>query len=192
MTPNRAISHGAHLLPVGVVRQRLKTYPDDRGDFTEIFRQEWQKSPPPLQWNISRSRPNVLRGVHVHAKHWDYLCVIDGEMVVGLHDLRSTEQAGAAPPMIRLSGDQLELLIIPPGVAHGFYSPGNSTYVIGASAYYDPTDHRRCRWDCPELDLAWPCDQPDLSTADRNAPCYAELAADFHAAAVALESGREG
>ncbi|HSE74481.1 MAG TPA: hypothetical protein VLB05_08210, partial [Dongiaceae bacterium] len=69
-----------------------------------------------------------------------------------------------------------------------FYSVDHSTYVIGASSYYDPTDHRRCRWDCPELGLDWPCDGPDLSPADHKAPSYGELADGFRAAMAALRS----
>lgn len=176
--PSRAGAERAGHLPAGVVRCALTTYPDDRGDFTEIFRQHWHDSPPPVQWNLSRNRPNVLRGMHVHARHWDYLCVTDGEMTVGLHDLRATG-AGARSAIVQLSADRLEMLVIPAGVAHGFYSTRGSTYVIGASSYYDPSDHRRCRWDCPELGLAWPCDRPELSPADRDAPDYAALATAF-------------
>jgi dTDP-4-dehydrorhamnose 3,5-epimerase len=181
MAPIPARGEQTSQLPAGVVRHALNTHPDDRGDFTEIFRQHWHDSPPPVQWNMSRNRPNVLRGVHVHAKHWDYLCVTDGEMTVGLHDLREAG-AGAQSALLRLSGDRLEMLIIPAGVAHGFYSAGRSTYVIGASGYYDPADHRRCRWDCPELGFAWPCDRPALSPADRDAPGYAEMVNAYRAA----------
>jgi dTDP-4-dehydrorhamnose 3,5-epimerase len=175
-------------LPDGVVRKALRTFPDDRGDFTEFFRNEWQTSPVPVQWNISRSRANVLRGVHVHTRHWDYLCVTNGEIFVGLHDLRATSSMATRTAMLRLHGSELEVLAIPPGVAHGFYSVDHSTYVIGASSYYDPTDHRRCRWDCPELGLDWPCDGPDLSPADQKAPSYGELADGFRAAMAALRS----
>ncbi|HET6618606.1 MAG TPA: dTDP-4-dehydrorhamnose 3,5-epimerase family protein [Dongiaceae bacterium] len=176
-------------LPAGVACRPLKTYPDERGDFTEFFRNEWQGSPLPVQWNISRSRPNVLRGVHVHARHWDYLCVVEGTMTIGLRDMRSDALAARQSATLQLNGDVLEVLAIPPGVAHGFYSISHSTYVIGASSYYDPTDHRRCRWDCPELDIRWPCAEPELSPADRDAPAYSELAAAFRAAAASVRSG---
>lgn len=182
-------SESRDLLPAGVTRRPLKTYPDERGDFTEFFRNEWQRSPLPIQWNISRSRPNVLRGVHVHARHWDYLCVIEGGMTIGLHDMRPDDLSARRSATLRLSGDVLEVLAIPPGVAHGFYAINHSTYVIGASSYYDPTDHRRCRWNCPELDIHWQCSEPELSPADRNAPGYSELAAAFRAAAATVRSG---
>jgi dTDP-4-dehydrorhamnose 3,5-epimerase len=182
LAPTPASGERTSDLPPGVVRHALDTHPDERGDFTEIFRQHWHDSPPPIQWNLGRSRPNVLRGVHVHVNHWDYLCVTDGTMTVGLHDLREAG-AAATSALLQLSGDRLEMLVIPTGVAHGFYSPGRSTYVIGASGYYDPADHRRCRWDCPELGLAWPCDRPALSPSDRDAPGYAELVEAYRAAA---------
>jgi dTDP-4-dehydrorhamnose 3,5-epimerase len=162
-------------IPVGVDFRSLQTHADARGNFTEIFRKEWHDAPAPIQWSLSASRPNVLRGVHVHARHWDYLCVVAGEMIVGLHDLRPGAATQGQSAMLRLVSDRLTIVTIPPGVAHGFYSPGHSTHMIGASRYYDPVDHRRCRWDCPELKFDWPCTAPELSAADRAAPGYGEL-----------------
>lgn len=175
-------------LPDDVRLMPLRTHPDERGDFTEFFRNEWHESPAPVQWNVSRTEPNALRGVHVHALHWDYLCVVAGEMVVGLHDLRPDTADLRRSVMLRLDGSRLQMLSIPPGVAHGFYSPQESLHVIGASGYYHPADHRRCRWDSPELGLDWPCAAPDLSPADRDAPSYRELRAAFVAAAAAARS----
>ena len=161
-------------LPTGVRLMPLTTHSDSRGDLTEIFRNEWHESPPSVHWLISRSGPNVLRGVHVHLYHWDYLCVIGGEMMVGLHDMRP-EPSAVASAMLRLNGTRLQLLAIPPGVAHGFYTPSQSAVVVGASRSYDATDHRACRWDSPELGLDWPCAVPKLSARDRDAGTYAEL-----------------
>jgi len=177
-----AESHEYVAVPIGVRLLPLTTFADARGDFTEIFRQQWHEAPPPVQWNMSRSGSSVLRGVHVHALHWDYLCVVTGDMTVGLHDLRPEATGACRSATLRLSGDALRLLVIPPGVAHGFYSETESMYVLGASAYYNPSDHRRCRWDSPELELDWPCSTPRLSPADRDAPSYVELKAAFLAA----------
>jgi len=168
-------------LPSGVTRRLLKTHPDSRGDFTEIFRNEWQESPLPVQWNLCRNNPNVLRGVQVHARHWDYVCVIAGELHVGLRDLRP-DATGARATMVLLTSHQLEILVIPAGVAHGLYSPRHSTHLVGVSHYYDPGDDARCRWDAPELELDWPCDRPDLSAADLRAPGYHAFVAAYLAA----------
>lgn len=183
-----ASSGSLDALPVGVVLRPLKSHPDNRGDFTEIFRNEWQGSPLPVQWNLSRNNPNVLRGIQVHARHWDYLCVVAGEMVVGLHDVRAGA-SGRRSAMVQMSSRRLEILVIPPGVAHGFYSPDHSTHLIGVSSYYDPIDHSRCRWDCPELGLAWDCDAPELSASDCQSAGYEQFKAGYLASLAAAKSG---
>lgn len=166
-------------VPAGVRVISLTTHPDNRGDLTEVFRREWIDSPAPIQWAVARSEANVLRGVHVHARHWDYYCVVSGELVVGLHDLRPG--AAMATAMLFLSGQGLQLLAVPSGVAHGLYSSVPSTLLVGTSTYYDSADHRGCRWDAPELGLEWPCTDPILSAKDRDAGSYAELEAGLRA-----------
>lgn len=175
-------------LPDGVWLVPLQTHVDHRGDFTEVFRNEWHQSPVPLQWNLSRNESNVLRGVQVHALHWDYLCVVAGEMIIGLHDMRPEDPGARRSAMLRLESARLETLVIPPGVAHGFYSPRKSMHLIGTSAYYNPEDHRHCRWDCPELGLDWPCVAPTLSATDRAAPSYVVVRTAFLAATAAALS----
>ncbi len=163
----------------GVTLLQLKSHPDLRGDFTEIFRNGWLATSLPVQWNLSRSGPNVLRGMQVHVRHWDYICPLAGEMVAGLHDLRPHSPTSGLSVMMTLNSKRLHLLAIPPGVAHGFYAPEALIHLTGASQYYDPTDHRHCRWDCPELKFSWPCTAPVLSAADRDAPNYSALKADI-------------
>jgi dTDP-4-dehydrorhamnose 3,5-epimerase len=67
--------------PIQIVT--LSPLRDRRGSLTEIFRQEWVNSVVPVQWNYVQSEANVLRGVHVHVNHIDYL-------VVGGYLLRAT------------------------------------------------------------------------------------------------------
>ena len=169
-------------LPSGVKLLPLTTHSDSRGDLTEIIRNEWYETPPPVQWTVTRTGPNVMRGVHVHPRNWDYACVVAGEMIVGLHDLRS-DQPAVSSALLRLSGARLQALVIPPGVAHGFYAPGDSTLVLGASIYADESDDQACSWNSPELGLDWPCTAPELSARDRDAGSYAALKTALHAAA---------
>jgi dTDP-4-dehydrorhamnose 3,5-epimerase len=161
------------LLPEGANIIALTRHPDLRGDLTEIFRNEWVETPLPVQWLVSRSEPNALRGVHVHAWHWDYYFVVVGELVVGLHDLRPS--ARKLTCMLHLSDDHPQLVAIPPGVAHGLYAPRGAVFLVGTSQYYNPDDNKGCRWNAPELALDWPCADPQLSDRDRLAGSYAEL-----------------
>ncbi len=172
-------------LPADVKLTQLKTHPDHRGELTEIFRNEWHDSPLPMQWTVCRNAANALRGVHVHTHHWDYLCAVGGELFVGLHDLRPEKGTARRSAMLRLDSDCLQMLLIPPGVAHGFYSPVESIILLGASEYFVPADDHRCRWDSPELCLAWPCTAPELSALDRDAGGYADMRAALLAARTA-------
>ncbi|HKP23725.1 MAG TPA: dTDP-4-dehydrorhamnose 3,5-epimerase family protein [Dongiaceae bacterium] len=163
-------------LPSGVRLESLTTHSDDRGTLTEVFRNEWHRSPPPVQWIVSRSEPNVMRGVHVHLRNWDYVCAVEGEVIIGLHDMLAKRPAVPAG-LVRMSDARLQVLVIPPGIAHGFYSSGPCTLLLGASTYYDPADHLACRWDSHELGLDWPCKAPELSARDRDAEPYSKLKA---------------
>lgn len=176
------------ILPAGVALRTLRMHPDERGDLTEFFRNEWYETPLPVQWNVSRSNANVLRGMQVHVLHWDYFCVLSGEMVVALHDLRPDSPTSRVSVMLSLTEERLQVLAIPPGVVHGFYAPKRLIHVIGASGYYLPSDHRGCRWDSPELALDWPCTAPELSAADRDSTSYSELRSNFLAAMTSARS----
>lgn len=171
-------------LPAGVRLMALTTHSDARGNLTEIMRNEWHRSPPPARWNVVRTGPNALRGVHVHRSAWHYACALAGEMWAGLHDLR-TERPAARSALVRLGGPPLQVIAIPPGVAHGFYAPGDATLLLGVSAGND-SDAGACRWDAPELGIGWTCTAPRLSAADHDAGSYARLKSAFRAAAAVL------
>jgi dTDP-4-dehydrorhamnose 3,5-epimerase len=54
--------------------------------------------------------------------------------------------------------------------------------VYAVDHYWNLADELGCRWDDPELGLAWPTTDPLLSPRDAAAPSYAEMARDFRAA----------
>src|SRR3970282_2615067 len=91
-------------LPHGVAWRELETHADQRGDLTELFRAEWQSGPAPVQWNFVRSQANVLRGVHVHPRHDDYLIVLQNRMEIGLKDLRRDSPIHDLEPLDKLAG----------------------------------------------------------------------------------------
>jgi dTDP-4-dehydrorhamnose 3,5-epimerase len=149
---------------------------------TELYRRDWQLDVVPVQWNLVSSRANTLRGVHVHLAHWDYLCVISGEMLLGLHDMRPHSPTYRLAVQRPLPADAPCSIALPPGVAHGFYFASETTYFYAVSQYWNPSDELGCRWDDPELGLSWPTADPLLSERDAHAPTYGELARAFTAA----------
>lgn len=168
-------------LPAGVRLTQLQTHRDARGSLTEVWRLAWHDSPAPLQWNAVASDANVLRGVHVHKKHWDYVFLVSGDMRLGLHDMRTESPSYRKSSLVRMSGPQLSFVVIPPGVAHGFYYTAPTVQLYAISRYWDGSDEFGCRWDAPELDIAWPCTEPVLSARDHEPMSYAQLREAFAA-----------
>ena len=154
---------------------------DTRGAFREIWRQAWSPKAPPAQWNMVRSEANVLRGVHAHARHVDYLTMATGEMILGLHDPRRGSPSFGRSVLLRLAADDPCMVVVPPGVCHGFYFPQPAMHVYGVSEAWDGSDELGCAWNAAELGLAWPCAAPMLSARDRDAGSYAELCAALQA-----------
>ena len=89
---------------------------DARGVFTEIFRTSWEVGLTPVQWNAVTSAAGVLRGVHVHIKHADYLLIVRGRASIGLRDLRRGSPTEGSAALIEMSGATLTALTIPPGI----------------------------------------------------------------------------
>jgi len=152
--------------PNGVTLESLHTNIDHRGSLTEIFRQSWATSIAPVQWNAVATNPGVLRGVHVHVVHFDYMIVLTGRASVGLRDLRSGSPTEGMATIVELCGEELSALTIPPGVAHGFYIHDPSLHVYAVSDYWDPADELGCCWSDPALEIQWPTTSPILSERD--------------------------
>jgi dTDP-4-dehydrorhamnose 3,5-epimerase len=154
---------------------------DDRGTFTELFRQSWFTDRCPMnplnlvQWNAVHSRANVLRGVHVHLRHADYVTVVSGHAVFGLCDLRPGSPTYALRAMFEIDGTNITAVMIPPGVAHGFYFREPSVHVYAVSHYWDVDDELGCHFADPNLALDWPTSTPHLSPRDAGLPSLAEL-----------------
>ena len=147
---------GFHELPAGVSWRKLAVFKDGRGTLAEVYREEWGVCGAPKQWNIVRSLPGTLRGVHVHNAHVDYLFVADGHMVLGIHDIREELPTRGMGVLIDLKGDAVRTIYLPPGVAHGFCFPVPTTYFYALTHHWTTDDELGCRWNDPALGLICP------------------------------------
>jgi dTDP-4-dehydrorhamnose 3,5-epimerase len=162
-------------LPDGVSLFKLKMNPDSRGIFTEIYRESWFDPPRPLQWNVVSSSANVLRGVHVHIDHTDYLFLIQGRALFALRDLRKGSPTEGRVSLVEADEEKLQGLVIPPGVAHGFYFHTPSIHLYGVTEYWNPDDELGCHFADPQLQISWPNRSPILSERDENLPALDEI-----------------
>src|SRR5579871_5240842 len=166
-------------LPSEVRILDLSVNDDPRGALVEIYRDAWVDGGRTVQWNLVRNRPGVLRGVHVHRAHADYLLMAAGRMLVGLHDIRPDSPTSGVSTMVEIDAEAPQAIVIPPGVAHGFYSAATSVHLYGVTEYWSPADELGCRFDDRELGLAWPQREPVLSKRDLRAGSYADMVSRF-------------
>lgn len=154
-------------LPLGTELRELPR--NAQGDWTLLYRRRWDSGRSPVQWNSVHSHPGVMRGVHVHIRHCDYLTVVKGSALVGLRDLRPASPTFGRSALVELDALRPQALTIPCGVAHGFYFPQPSLHVYAVSCYFDPRDELGCRWDDPALQIDWPVSRALVSDRDREA-----------------------
>jgi dTDP-4-dehydrorhamnose 3,5-epimerase len=168
-------------LPSGVKQIALTNHHDERGTLTEIFRSEWDSGVAPVQWNFVSSQANVMRGVHVHPRYSDYLILLQGKMLLGLHDIRAGSPTLGWHTLIELIQQPSVAVVIPPGVAHGFYFPEPTSFCYGLTYPWSLAEELGCRWDDPELKLSWPVSRPPLlSPRDATAGSLAEMKSAFY------------
>jgi dTDP-4-dehydrorhamnose 3,5-epimerase len=157
-------------LPHDLRLSPLDPHRDERGTFLELYRREWQTDVDPIQWNAVHTNAGVLRGVHVHPRHDDYLIVVCGCATIGVQDLREGSPTEGAAACVELSEDRPTAISIPHGVAHGFYFQQPSTHIYSVSHYWDMTDELGCRWDDPALEIPWPQQAAQVSPRDSALP----------------------
>jgi len=77
--------------------------------------------------------------------------------------------------LVELSADDPSMLVIPTGVAHGFYFAEPSLHLYGVTKYWDVGDELACHWADPQLEIPWPALPTLVSERDSTAPSLAEL-----------------
>jgi dTDP-4-dehydrorhamnose 3,5-epimerase len=158
---------------------QFKKFGDERGFFYEAFRASWftdrQKW---VQWNISHSEGNVVRGLHFHKLQTDFWVVPEGKVLVALVDLRPGSPTHRAAKTIPLSADDPRGLYIPPGVLHGYRIQGSATVMYLVDVEYTGKDEYGVKWNDPALGLpaSWyDGPTPTLSNRDAGAPMLKDL-----------------
>ena len=147
---------------------------DDRGEFIETWRAEWlPEAPRFVQHNLARRVGGSLVGLHYHRHQADYWVLVEGQMRVGLADLRRTAPTFRSSDAFDLAvGDAL---YIPRGVAHGFAALTAITMTYAVDQYYDPADELGVAWDDPEFAIDWGLNSPTLSDRDRANPTLKQI-----------------
>jgi dTDP-4-dehydrorhamnose 3,5-epimerase len=153
----------------------LEMHRDERGHLTEAFRAEWDTGLEPVQWTVLLRVAGCLSGMDVHVWHDDWQVLAEGRAALGLKDLRRGSPTEGRAELLEMSAENLSAVIVPRGVAHGFYHYERSILLVGGTGYYDPEDHLPCHYADPDLGIEWPAEPKVVSELDRNAPSVAGL-----------------
>jgi dTDP-4-dehydrorhamnose 3,5-epimerase len=129
-----------------------------------------------VQDNHSRSRRNVLRGLHyqVGPPQGKLVRVVRGEVFDVAVDLRRSSPTFKKWVGFILSERGPGMAWIPPGFAHGFYAVSDAEVLYKMTAYYAPEHERTLAWNDPEIGIQWPTEAPLLSAKDKAAGRFAD------------------
>jgi dTDP-4-dehydrorhamnose 3,5-epimerase len=169
----------------GAWTRRIQFFADDRGSFGELWRASWLDDIPGRQEgemrqaNVSRSRPGVLRGLHVHQRQADLWVVVEGNPFVALVDVRPLLDEAGSATAVTVEATPGDVFYLPVGVAHGFYAPDPLTLVYLVTNEYDGSDELGFAWNDPAAKVDWPTHEPILSARDQANPSFEELVASL-------------
>jgi len=158
---------------------------DERGFFCETYRRstfmEAGIQEEMVQDNHSRSRRGVVRGMHFSIGRGAAKLVRCGRGAI--HDVIVDVRRGSATfgewEGFDLTDENMHLLYVPVGFAHGFCVVSDTADVLyKQDAYYaGPTD-RGFKYDDPDVGIDWPLPVGELvpSQRDRDAPLLRDVA----------------
>ncbi|HCH59283.1 MAG: dTDP-4-dehydrorhamnose 3,5-epimerase [Candidatus Amesbacteria bacterium GW2011_GWA2_47_11b] len=157
------------------------TFTDNRGFFREVFHLNELEdvlgySFHPVQWNHSRSLPNVIRALH--AENWNKLVYpVSGEIFIAIVDIRPDSSTFKKSETFIINDTNRNALFISKGLANSICVIGNTPvdYIYLVDAYYDGKDTRAVAWNDPDLAIPWPIKNPTISDRDRTNPRLRDL-----------------
>jgi dTDP-4-dehydrorhamnose 3,5-epimerase len=161
---------------------RPKIFPDDRGYFTETYKRTAFESSGIggefMQDNQSFSKKGTLRGLHFqkepHAQG-KLVRVVKGMIFdVGV-DLRKDSDTYGKYISAILREEDMDMLWIPEGFAHGFLALDDSVVLYKATNEYNKDSEGGIIWNDPNVGIKWPEEPSEISSKDREWPSINDL-----------------
>jgi dTDP-4-dehydrorhamnose 3,5-epimerase len=179
-----------HLGISGLLLISPKRHGDERGWFSEVFREDTFRREAGditfVQHNQSYSKPKgTVRGLHFQLEpkaQGKLVRCPRGRVLDVAVDLRASSPTCGRHVTVELSAENGRQLWVPAGFAHGFCTLEEDcelAYMV--TNYYSPEHDRGLRWNDPTLGIDWPVTEGDalLSPKDTRQPLFAELGTVF-------------
>lgn len=165
-----------------------KIFGDERGYFFESFNREvFQKATNTaydfVQDNESKSKSNVLRGLHFQAPPYDQgklIRVSNGSVLDVVVDIRLGSNTYGQFFSRKLDATKKEMLWVPPGMAHGFVSLEDDTvFNYKCTNYYHPESEGCILWNDKDLSISWGVSDPVISGKDQQGVAFKDFITPF-------------
>ena len=157
----------------------LSPFNDSRGSFLKLLSPKLS-SYPDISWKeffFNESKRAVIRGFHPQAEPAAFtkaVCCISGSVFDVLIDLRKNSPKWGQPQVFNLSATEPNLLLIPPGFAHGFQSLADHTQMLYATDQeFKPELEIGFSW--RSFENLWPLQSPIVSEKDDHWPVLSDL-----------------
>mgnify|MGYP001199154496 FL=1 len=147
-----------------------KIYKDKRGHFKEDFKLAFFKGSNFIFSCTSKSKKNVLRGLHMQTKkkQGKFVSVLKGSILDVVVDLRKNSRTFGKHFKIELTDKNGKSIFIPAGFAHGFLAREKENIVHYYNTNYRSPKHEiGIMWNDPSLKIRWPIKKPILSKKDK-------------------------
>ena len=147
-----------------------KIYKDKRGHFKEDFKSAFFKGSNFVFSCTSKSKKNVLRGLHMQTKkkQGKFVSVLKGSILDVVVDLRKNSRTFGKHFKIELTDKNGKSIFIPAGFAHGFLAKEKENIVHYYNTNYRSPKHEiGIMWNDPSLKIRWPIKKPILSKKDK-------------------------
>ncbi|KJY79062.1 dTDP-4-dehydrorhamnose 3,5-epimerase [Vibrio nigripulchritudo] len=163
----------------GLILLEPEVHGDKRGFFMESYHEDkYHKAgirEKFVQDNRSKSRKNVLRGLHYQKEkpQGKLVSVLDGKIFDVAVDLRLDSKTFGMWESFILSSSNNYQLYIPPGFAHGFcVLSEQADFIYKCTEFYSPQDECGLVWNDKTLNIKWPVDDPIISEKDALLPSF--------------------
>ncbi|MDB4832456.1 dTDP-4-dehydrorhamnose 3,5-epimerase [Methylophilaceae bacterium] len=155
-----------------------EVFKDERGFFFESFNQRTfnkliGREVKFVQDNQSRSKKNVIRGLHfqIEKPQIKLIKVISGSIFDVVVDIRKQSKNFGKHISVELNAEDNKQLWIPEGFAHGFLVLSEIAEVqYKVSEFWDPELEQSLLWSDEDLNINWPLSSnPIISSKDQKA-----------------------
>ena len=170
--------HGSTLNEVKVIQPSV--YYEQRGSISTTYHSDYYDRILPAEERnaglkfkhdrFSKSKQNVLRGLHYDEKTWKMVSCIHGKIYLVVLDLRTKQPNYGKWESFILSPETATQVLIPPMFANGHYifeDDSIFSYKLAYKGEYNDVDKQKTiKWNSKEFNIDWPCTNPIISKRD--------------------------